>query len=116
MEKIKTREEKYKALREEISKMNDNGFESSYTLTKEETQELIMDNISLEEGHKKRETLSIPLERLMDAHEHYESQMEEKKKENKNHKNRSSALKIIIGVSVFALIIVAIIIILFILL
>lgn len=108
MEK-KSRVEKYRKHREEISKRDTYRFENPYAMPEEENFEendIAMSDETLQSEHIKKSTLSISLDQLIKAHEEYtvmisQEEINRKKKEEQKLKFRKIRNRIaIIGVVV----------------
>lgn len=92
----KTRVEKYKKHRDEISKMDTYRFDNPYAIPEEEYDEendIAMDEDVLQKEHIKKSTLSISLDQLIKAHEEYtimisQEEINRKKKEEQKVKMR----------------------------
>ena len=70
----KTRVEKYKKHRDEISKMDTYRFDNPYAIPEddfEEENDIAMNEDTLQKEHIKKSTLSISLDQLIKAHEEY---------------------------------------------
>ena len=89
MENSKSRVEKYRKHREEISQMDTYKFESPYSMPEEDNDDVAMNEETLKNEHIKKSTLSISLDQLIKAHDEYTimmSQEEIKKKKKEEQK------------------------------
>ena len=91
----KTRVEKYKKHREEISEMDTYRFENPYSIPEEDSAEndVAMNEETLKSEHIKKSTLSISLDQLIKAHDEYtvmmaQEEIRKKKKEAQKVKMR----------------------------
>lgn len=104
MENSKSRVEKYRKHREEISQMDTYKFESPYSIPDEdEDDDVAMNEETLKTEHIKKSTLSISLDQLIKAHDEYtimmsQEEINKKKKEEQKIKFRKIRnMAIVIG-------------------
>ena len=104
MENSKSRVEKYRKHREEISQMDTYKFESPYSIPDEdENDDVAMNEETLKTEHIKKSTLSISLDQLIKAHDEYtimmsQEEINKKKKEEQKIKFRKIRnMAIVIG-------------------
>lgn len=104
MENSKSRVEKYRKHREEISQMDTYKFESPYSISEEdEDDDVAMNEETLKTEHIKKSTLSISLDQLIKAHDEYtimmsQEEINKKKKEEQKIKfRRIRNMAIVIG-------------------
>lgn len=104
MENSKSRVEKYRKHREEISQMDTYKFESPYSIPEEdEDDDVAMNEETLKTEHIKKSTLSISLDQLIKAHDEYtimmsQEEINKKKKEEQKIKfRRIRNMAIVIG-------------------
>lgn len=104
MENSKSRVEKYRKHREEISQMDTYKFESPYSISEEdEDDDVAMNEETLKTEHIKKSTLSISLDQLIKAHDEYtimmsQEEINKKKKEEQKIKFRKIRnMAIVIG-------------------
>ena len=104
MENSKSRVEKYRKHREEISQMDTYKFESPYSIPEEdEDDDVAMNEETLKTEHIKKSTLSISLDQLIKAHDEYtimmsQEEINKKKKEEQKIKFRKIRnMAIVIG-------------------
>ena len=104
MENSKSRVEKYRKHREEISQMDTYKFESPYSIPEEdEDDDGAMNEETLKTEHIKKSTLSISLDQLIKAHDEYtimmsQEEINKKKKEEQKIKFRKIRnMAIVIG-------------------
>ena len=104
MENSKSRVEKYRKHREEISQMDTYKFESPYSIPDEdEEDDVAMNEETLKTEHIKKSTLSISLDQLIKAHDEYtimmsQEEINKKKKEEQKIKFRKIRnMAIVIG-------------------
>ena len=104
MENSKSRVEKYRKHREEISQMDTYKFESPYFIPEEdEDDDVAMNEETLKTEHIKKSTLSISLDQLIKAHDEYtimmsQEEINKKKKEEQKIKFRKIRnMAIVIG-------------------
>ncbi len=117
----KTRVEKYKKHREEISEMDTYRFENPYSIPEEDSAEndVAMNEETLKSEHIKKSTLSISLDQLIKAHDEYtvmmaQEEIRKKKKEAqkvKMRKIRNGSL-LIGGIALIAVLLIVLILIL----
>ena len=94
MESSKSRVEKYRKHREEISQMDTHKFESPYSIPEEDdNDDIAMNEETLKTEHIKKSTLSISLDQLIKAHDEYtimmsQEEINKKKKEEQKIKFR----------------------------
>lgn len=114
----KTRVEKYKKHREEISQMDTYRFDNPYSMPIEEDEnDMAMSEETLKSEHIKKSTLSISLEQLIKAHDEYtvmisQDEINRKKKEERRNKLREIRnISLIIGsiIIIILLLVIAII-------
>lgn len=103
MENSKSRVEKYRKHREEISQMDTYKFESPYSIPEEDDDDVAMNEETLKTEHIKKSTLSISLDQLIKAHDEYtimmsQEEIKKKKKEEQKIKFRKIRnIAIVIG-------------------
>lgn len=118
----KTRVEKYKKHRDEISKMDTYRFDNPYSIPEddfEEENDIAMTEDILQKEHIKKSTLSISLDQLIKAHEEYTvmiSQEEIKRKNKEEQKVKLRKIRNIVLISGIIVLLIAILILLIVIL
>jgi tRNA A37 threonylcarbamoyladenosine biosynthesis protein TsaE len=108
----KTRVEKYKKHRDEISKMDTYRFDSPYAIPEddfEEENDIAMNEDTLQKEHIKKSTLSISLDQLIKAHEEYTVMISQEEIKRKNKEEQKVKLRKIRNIAVISGIIVLLI-------
>ena len=108
----KTRVEKYKKHRDEISKMDTYRFENPYAIPEdhfEEENDIAMNEDTLQKDHIKKSTLSISLDQLIKAHEEYTVMISQEEIKRKNKEEQKVKLRKIRNIAVISGIIVLLI-------
>ncbi len=108
----KTRVEKYKKHRDEISKMDTYRFDNPYAIPEddfEEENDIAMNEDTLQKEHIKKSTLSISLDQLIKAHEEYTVMISQEEIKRKNKEEQKVKLRKIRNIAVISGIIVLLI-------
>ena len=118
---IKTRVEKYRKHREEISQMDTYRFDNPYAISEknDEENDIAMSEETLQKEYIKKSTLSISLDKLIKAHDEYTikiSQEEIKKKKKEEQKIKFRKVRNIVILSGIIVLLIAIFILLIIIL
>jgi hypothetical protein len=109
----KTRVEKYRKHREDISKMDTYRFDNPYAISEESEEEndIAMSDETLQREYIKKSTLSISLDKLIKAHDEYTimiSQEEIKKKKKEEQKIKLRKVRNIALISGILVLLIAI--------